>query len=410
MMTRSFVILLAAGCGGGNSSANSPDAAAMPDAGSIVLTGTPILATARLGTGEALLGTTVDATFNQVNGDAIFAPRTVHTPVEQVMTGWVQAETTKELAANVAGWGLTSAALDAGNSTRYMSMRAYQIDYYEDVDLTAVRATAPGPAVYFISKLYFGHSYEALFSGDSSQFTAAVAATLPQASGSISAKAQADHLMATNVGRGLVPNGGDAIFAASPSDVMSAYSASGDAVPIFVEYRLVPGVAEPEGTTIPWQSASHATIAIDEVDVFHNGAFLDATNTAWTVSVNCSVNGALVDQNDPLWTQSSVSAGGSHVDPGGSGPQDPNTGDPTSTYGRYAGLPWSRTFPVAAGNHLECDLSGTRTDPSTPVALPPVPIAIDVDTASNVDGRAGNYDTGNRLDYQVHYTVTYQNH
>jgi hypothetical protein len=330
-----------------------------------------------------------------------------HTAVEQLSVGWVQAETTSQLAANIAGWGLTSAALQAGNDTRYMSMRAYQIDYYEDVDLTQRGVTAPSPAIYFVSKIYYGHSYEALFSGSSSTFTAAVAATLPQASGSISAAASADHLTASNVGRGLVPTSGDALFATNQADVTSKYSSSGPAVPIFIEYRLVPGAVVPAGTTIPWASTNKATFAIDEVDVFHDGSFLDASNTAWTISANCSVNGAVVDQDDLVWSSSSVSAGGTSVDTGGGGPQDPNTTSPTSTYGRYAGLPWKRTFPVNDGNDLECDLSGQRTDPSTPVPLPPVTAHVVVDTSSSIEVRPGNYDTGNRLDYAIHASVTY---
>jgi hypothetical protein len=287
-----------------------------------------------------------------------------------------------------------------------MSMRAYQIDYYEDVDLTVLGTTAPGPAVYFVSKIYFGHSYEALFSGSSSAFSAAVAATLPQASGSIQATATADHLMASNVGRGLVPTSGDALFAANSGDVTSHYSASGPAVPIFIEYRLVPNVSAPPGTMIPWASTNKATISIDELDVFHNGSHLDASNTAWTVSANCSVNGAVVDQDDPVYSNSSISAGGTDV-MDGSGPQDPNTGDPTSTYGRYAGLPWRRSFPVDDGNDLECDLSGQRTDVNPAVPLPPVSAHVTVNTQQPVDAYFGNYDTGNRLDYVVHTTVTY---
>ncbi|HUJ59991.1 MAG TPA: hypothetical protein VLX92_15910 [Kofleriaceae bacterium] len=407
------LVLLAALAACNSSPHAAADAGGSGDAGPpVVLTGTPVVATAQLGTGDALLGTTADVVFDQVNGDTIFRARSngtglVQTPVDQIMVGWVQAETTNQLAANIAGWGLTEAALGADNTTRYMSMRAYQIDYYEDVDLTMPDKTAPPTAVYFVSKIYFGHSYEALFSGSESTFTAAVAATLPEASGSIMATAQSDNLMATNVGRGLVPTSGDAIFATSQSDVMADYTASGPSVPIFIEYRLVPGVAEPPGTTIPWQSAEKATIAIDEIDVFHNGAYLDLSNTAWTISASCSINGAVVDQNDPVWTDGSVTAGGSTVNEDGTGPQDPDTADPTSTYGRYAGLPWQKALPVADGNQLECDLAGERTDTSTPVALPPVVIDQTVDTASNVDGRAGNYDTGTSLDYQVHYTITY---
>jgi hypothetical protein len=161
----------------------------------------------------------------------------------------------------------------------------------------------------------------------------------------------------------------------------------------------------PPGSTIPWASPYHATISIDEIDVFHNGAFLDASNTAWSVSATCSVNGAVVAPGETVWTQSSVSAGGSHV--GNEEPWDPNSTNATSTYGRYSGLPWSRSFPIASGNTLRCNVGGQRTDPSTPVTLPNIPIEIPVDVDYPDDGWHGNYDTGNRLDYVVHYTVTY---
>lgn len=92
---------------------------------------------------------------------------------------------------------------------------------------------------------------------------------------------------------------------------------------------------------------------------------------------------------------------------GVTGPQDPNTAKPSSTYGRYAGLNWSNTFPVANGDKIVCTVSGQRTDTNPSVQLPPVPITVTVDSSTPVDGRAGNYDTGTRLDYQLHYTVTY---
>jgi hypothetical protein len=85
------------------------------------------------------------------------------------------------------------------------------------------------------------------------------------------------------------------------------------------------------------------------------------------VEGHCFVNGAQVSQNDTVSEQSSVSAGGTDVNQGGTGPQDPNTGDPTSTYGRYAQLPFNRSVPIGDGNTLRCDLAGERTDPSTPV-------------------------------------------
>ena len=50
----------------------------------------------------------------------------------------------------------------------------------------------------------------------SEEVPAAVAATLPNASGSIQATAQSDNLMATNVGRGLVPNDGTACIPNEP--------------------------------------------------------------------------------------------------------------------------------------------------------------------------------------------------
>ena len=407
---RLIAILLLASCTTTEPDPAPPDA---PSANEIVLTGAPIVATAQLGTGDALLGTSVNLQFAQVNGTPLFAPRgeagaLTRTPVNQVSFGWVQALDTQQLGANLAGWNLGSAALEASNTTRYMSMRAYQIDYYVDVDLAQPSGTAPTSAVYFVSKIYYGHSYESLFSASDTKLTAAVAAELPNASGSIMAAASTYSLMATNVGRGLVPKSGAAVFAKSDADVLANYSADGPAVPIFVEYRLVPGGAEPSGSPIPWRSPFRASIAIDEVDVFHNGAVLDASNTAWDLQASCTINGAVVAPASTVFSSTSVSAGGSTVDPSGSGPQDPNQANPTSTYGRYANLPWLKVFPIATGNVLRCQLAGNRTDTSPPTPLPPVTIMIPVDVAHGVDGRAGNYDTATGLDYQVHYSVTYQ--
>src|SRR5258708_4451040 len=107
---RSLLACVLIACNGGaatTAAGNTPR-----DAPPITLTRTPILATAQLGTGEALIGTTADTLFNQVNGDTIFTPRLTQTTVNQITTGWVQAETTTQLAANIAGWGVGSAALD----------------------------------------------------------------------------------------------------------------------------------------------------------------------------------------------------------------------------------------------------------------------------------------------------------
>ena len=406
-----------------NDSTPTPDVGPAPDAPSadaapdvVVLTGTPIRATAALGTGEQLLGTTVNSDFVQVNGNVIFAPRQdpsgtglLQTTVNQVETAWVQVESTTDLAANLGGWGLGMAALNASSTTRYESMRAYQIDYFEDVDLTTLVAQAPPTATYFVSKIFFGHSYEALFSGDQSTFTAALAVSLPEASGSISTTAASDNLSVTNVGHGLVPDSGDAIFAVSTADVMTNYMATGDAVPIYVEYRLIPGVSAPPGTNIPWTSSTLATIAIDQIDVFHNGTTFDSVeHSAWSISATCKVNGAVVDDNDQVWSNSSVGASGTDINPCMySLPQDPNQMSPTSTYARYTQIPWSHSFPIASGNTLECDLSGERTDVNPNVQLPPVVIQLPAEPPCDTDGWIGNYDTGTSLDYVVHYTVTY---
>ena len=191
---------------------------------------------------------------------------------------------------------------------------------------------------------------------------------------------------------------------------MSAnYSASGPSVPIYIEYRLVPGATEPQGTPIPWASSIYATVSITELDVFHNGAWLDASNTSWNVVADCKVDSASVVSSAPVWSQSSVTAGGASVNPDGvTQPQDPDTSSPTSSYGRYAGLGWSTQVPVTQGSALRCTLSGQRTDPSSPVQLPPVQLETTVDTSEGVDAWAGNYDSGNSLDYEVHFTVTYQ--
>lgn len=380
-----------------------------PDGRPIVLTGPEIIATAPAGIGHLTLGMPVDENFNQIGGESLFETAPQSSPQNAFQFQWVKAESSRELAANFRGWQLTG-DFDLNTSTRYMSMRANQTDYYEEVDLAKPAATAPNGAVYFVWKIYYGHSYEALFSADQTVFTSGVAAQLALAQGSISAKATELNLQQTNVGRGLVPNSGTAIFAQDAAEVQANYSASPDsAVPIFVGYRLVPNAVLPEAAPIPWQGAIHPTLRITEIDVFHNGAVLDASNTAWDLWATCRLGGAVLVDGEAVWSHPEVSAGGSDVNPDGvTPPQDPNVNDPTTTYGRNAGLSWSHTFSVASQNVISCVIEGERNDVDPAVPLPPVLIEFAVDETQPIAaGIAGNYDVGTNLDYAVQYSVSY---
>lgn len=74
---------------------------------------------------------------------------------------------------------------------------------------------------------------------------------------------------------------------------MTNYSTLGPSVSIYVEYRLVPGATAPVPAQIGWAAAVHARVSVTELDVFHSGAFLDASNTAWAVLADCKVNGVV---------------------------------------------------------------------------------------------------------------------
>src|SRR6185503_9958038 len=113
----------------------------------------------------------------------------------------------------------------------------------------------PIEAAFYISKVYWGYSYEAVFEGDRRRFNAAVSARLVSFQGGVDAFAATSGLRLHFVGTGLRPKTPTAIFARGPHAVLDAYDTATAPVPIFVEYRAIPNRRIPPKSPIPFDSA-----------------------------------------------------------------------------------------------------------------------------------------------------------
>lgn len=227
-------------------------------------TGMSVFASAPVGVGEHFLGIPLDAHFRPYQGPmgaTLFAPgQPIRTPQHKVEHDIYRGASQLELEANFSGWGVSA---QAGNteSTRYASYRAMQIDEAVEVNDRTPMRPPPSDAVYYLWRVYLGHTFEMVFSAHESVFTARVAAALLGASGSLSAFASKNSLIWKMTGRGLVPRTGDAIFARDETGIMQSYTTEGAAVPIFVEYRTIPGRRPPDDRAIPWEDSQRSPLA-----------------------------------------------------------------------------------------------------------------------------------------------------
>jgi hypothetical protein len=170
------------------------------------------------------------------------------------------------LAATVRSWGLTS---DAGRNRRFASYRAEQITEIHAVDDTAVPEATPSSAMYYLAKVYYGRSFEVRLAGDERQFHAGIAGVFlsGKLDGGLKNFAEKNRLEFTAVGRGLAPKTGTAIYAKQPSEIEDNYSVDGSvAVPVEVEYRLIPGRSLPSAEPVVWRKQSRYRIELSAVE------------------------------------------------------------------------------------------------------------------------------------------------
>jgi hypothetical protein len=158
------------------------------------------------------------------------------------------------LYAQASAWGFGGIESMTSSGSRYAVYRAMIISDVYEIDDTTLMRKAPKDAVYYPARIYFGHVYEVVVSGSESSFDTSIAAEFGIFGGSIDDFVYRNKLSVKASGRGLKPTTGKAIFARTEFDIEQSYSASQeDAVPILVEWQVIPGREEPN-KKIAWKS------------------------------------------------------------------------------------------------------------------------------------------------------------
>lgn len=250
------------------------------------------------------------------------------------------------LDANLSAWRLFEFGGGVASDRRFASYRAFQIEYVSVLNDRTEMVTPPPGAAFYPWKVYYGHAYEAVFSGTSRSFHVGVAAEFRTIGGDIQSFAGARQLDARVFGLGLTPTNGQAIFARTPADVRASYSTAGPPVPIFVEYRLIPGLPAPARAGIVWATPVTVEVIYDRIDVIEDGTW---GGTPWYVQAFCACNGADAHLRDD------------HALPPGTRVED----------GRSYTMNWHTNLTVVDGDRVDCGLRGTFQDTlkSGPIAL-----------------------------------------
>lgn len=350
-----------------------------------------IVATAPVGMGSQHLGRPLGAKFETISGEegaSLFPDAKKRTTTLNTIEHKVTSiDDSRGLSASVSGWGVFSAEAKNATQTRYASYRASQLERAEELDDATEMRTPPAGAVYYAARIIYGHSFEMVFSGDAKSFNAGVKAKLFGFGGSASGFASQNSLTATAVGRGMQPTDGNAIFASSAEEIQKAYQATGDAVPILVEYRSIPSACLPDASPVQWLAPAKYTLSFEKVDVYRD------SGGEWSVDAACSVNGQNIEiPNRVVWDRQ----GGLNDDcqRGEPGPQ--NDGDYCT-----ANMFWTTDIDAAEGDTIKCSVSGTAWGKKKPIA--PAELTY-VAGKEKVSAKFGN---GNgSTEYWLHYSIT----
>jgi hypothetical protein len=253
----------------------------------------PIKATAPQGIDDSMLGAPVDVHFHRLDGHdgaSLFDPSTTKKLPQTVVEHGVQTVSDSlTLQANLSAW-VVNAKGSYESTNRYDTFHASQVVSISEVDEAAEpTGAAPPGAVFYVSKIFWGHSYEAVFEGSSRSFGAGLGAALTTLKGDVEAVASTKNLKLHFVGSGLTPKKKDGLFVQTPEELLNAYEISADPVPIFVEYKLLPRVASPANESFHYDVPKHVTVKFKTLHVENDGAWF---STQWRVSASCSVGSA----------------------------------------------------------------------------------------------------------------------
>jgi hypothetical protein len=253
----------------------------------------PIVAAAPGGLDDSALGTPVDAHFHPLQG-SIGRSLFPDAPIRRMPQSRVEHDSTVvrdslTLAANLRAWSFLKASAKRSTERRFGTFRAWQVQGISSIDDTADMDTPPPEAAFYVSKVFWGYSFEAVFEGDRRAFNASVGAQFAIAGGSLSTFAANHRLTASFAGTGLRPRNPDALFARSETDIMQAYDTAGPPSPIFVEYRPVPGNPTPEVFELPLDPVLKVRVRFKEIRVQEGGSW---GSTPWFMRVTCTAGGA----------------------------------------------------------------------------------------------------------------------
>ncbi|MBK7583799.1 MAG: hypothetical protein IPI67_26845 [Myxococcales bacterium] len=289
------------------------------------------------------------------------------TPLNEMRHEALAVETEEQLAANASAWGIVSVGGGVGLATQYASYRAYQLSYVVELDDSGPMLEPPPGAVYYPWRIYFGHSYEEVISGDARTFNADARASFLNWGGAISAFTQRSKLSSKMAGRGLVPVSGQAIFAKSPSEVYGNYRAEGPAVPIFTEFRQIPYRSELPGK-MAWIYPIEVEIRFTRVQISEDGTW---GSTPWNLRADCLLNATVVPVSDPTVLEAQ------RVD----SPESVN-------------LSWVTRISAFDGDRVECATSGSFSDhvtSSTQIARGAMqPVTVSSSLSASGEFRASN--------------------
>jgi len=350
-------------------------------------------AAAPLGINDAHLGQPSDAHFEPIAGEqgkSLFPEGKVRTTALNSMDHKFEAiETTRGFDANVnvsyAGFGV-GASGGSATTKRYATYSASQVaDVHEIDEATTFRAAPPG-ATWYLARIFYGHQYAVVFSGEQTKMNAGVKASFLGIVGGGVRKFGADNGIEFNaIGRGMTPTAGEAIFAKTPEEIQKAYVSDGPSVPIFVEYRSIPRTCVPPDQQIKWLAPRRVRVTFDSIDVYSDGG------DSWTMEAKCTINDKEVVLEKPqIWDKQKLADDCKSGTPGPAG---------NTTYCPY-NLYFATGLSAMDGDIINCGIQGRRGNGK---AIPYSQFTYRLNDTSPATFKGEFAEAKDGIEYRVHY-------
>jgi hypothetical protein len=156
-----------------------------------------LLAIAPVGIGRDHLGRPVDEDFALLEGaeGATLFPRAevASNPVASIEHRTHFVENSRSLSASASFFGIGGSAESRG-TRRYAVYSALEIEEVIEIDDTGAMEAPPESAKFYLWRIHYGHSFEAMVSGETRSFHTGVRARFAAASGEISTFAETERL------------------------------------------------------------------------------------------------------------------------------------------------------------------------------------------------------------------------